>query len=1507
MTLYDQIVAELRANSSQLPDDKIQELAQEIVQQVDDQSALATLPDTVLAKKFVQLSPTIQVMIAENQSSIRDVAQYAFNVVIKQLTDDPRFTIPEQFRTDVYCPYPGLSSFTEKNADFFHGRQAEIDTFLETADRPFIAITGSSGVGKSSFIHAGVLPRLREEYGGHGVYCAFRFTADPNFLSGFTHVLSTWINKDQEQIFSQIISTDSGLADILNEMHFEKSRRVFLLLDQFEGIFVGNDDNKKRDRKRFLDNLDYIHNYSGLDWLTVVIVSRENYFEHEDYRAKKWLVEVIQRANMALEPLSTQQIKLAIEQPVNIFNQRQNENISFQTGLVDLIVRSFDKPGVSLPLVQYLLRLLWTEKHHLTHFHYNSLGGLELVLDRHANDIFERLDESDQMAAESLLLQLVGPGIAHEYTRKRVKLASLLAFKAPDEQKRTKKIIRLLSNEKSRIITERSIDEVIYLELTHEILLRQWGLLRTLIKTHRAVLLEREWLAQKAEQWHNTLVEGEQNGLGNTNFLYNRSELERANRYLMMPSSLQNDLLIRRCVGMSQSYRRRQVVRNLLLVVFLIALVVMGFLLFQRNADAQLTIVQETADANATAQASAEEAQATAQTEVTIQAEIGAKTATDVQARQLANESQIILEQSEHGGKDNITLSILLALESILRTPTIAGEAALIKGLQLHPNILKHLEVDGSVTGLQFTADGSKLIATTWIKSNTSPFDGFNNIFVFDTLSWEVEYEISSTSPRLGTWVIGSSDQPTFLFINDNQSWLGLSNDANTIFYDVNSGEPISQIGNNYGLTDICGSNSEIAILRNNKQAIVYNVLTGSEQFRYEENEGIITSVSIDQAGQQVAIVTTNVIVLRNLISMETLQFPNHDRTNAVAFSPDGQFLALKNESDQFQVWDLLNEDKPFVNMQDGNVSNALTDSDTNRFTVRDMNGNIYQWLRCLSRGIATENVSAVDGQIVVMDSTGNHNALIEYSTADEYSEVQFNNLSNQQTTSVKNYDFVVENAYFSPSSRYLALTGGYRFNLEPYGVSLEAQVFDFQANDIVYRLPHESPVISASFSPSARWIASGDVDGIIRVWEIVTDVNQFVQLQHLNPSGPLGSINRASSSKLDLLSSSSDGRFVATGSSLNFSVKLWNTEAGEPVTEINLQNAVSSIAFSPEGNWIATSERCFQICNGPISVNIWNLHGERIKQISFGPDSQEAKAYFNIDGSRLIIEVDNENLEIWQTNVWQQSLAFSNISQFVISDNGQYMAVAEVNGQYRIFDVNNIRELGQISDVSLLTFGSDGHILASVSNSGFIQLSKLSSQWENTFQIPVQSNIKELKFSSDGYWLLVVQDDDSIAVWNINEQRQVAISKDNGNISSVDFSLDNTQLIITVAEEQILYVWDFMGEEKDVVMQINGNKFSLFEDYLFTADANEISVWSIKTGREISRLQYDGLVLHFIINPDFLIATTDSGSAYISVWSQMALATEACSRLTRNFTQEEWNTYFSNEVYRKTCPNLDG
>ncbi len=79
---------------------------------------------------------------------------HSFPTRIKQAGDEDR------------SPYPGLAAFTEADAEFFFGREVEVvQMWRKLMSRRLLAVIGPSGVGKSSFLRAGVIPAKPEGWG----------------------------------------------------------------------------------------------------------------------------------------------------------------------------------------------------------------------------------------------------------------------------------------------------------------------------------------------------------------------------------------------------------------------------------------------------------------------------------------------------------------------------------------------------------------------------------------------------------------------------------------------------------------------------------------------------------------------------------------------------------------------------------------------------------------------------------------------------------------------------------------------------------------------------------------------------------------------------------------------------------------------------------------------------------------------------------------------------------------------------------------------------------------------------------------------------------------------------------------------------------------------------------------------------------------------------------------------------------------------------------------------
>ncbi len=75
-------------------------------------------------------------------------------------------------------PWLGLDSFTEETRSFFYGRDEEVAELARRVQRKLLTVLfGQSGLGKTSILRAGLVPRLRE-HGYCPIYVRIAYSAD---------------------------------------------------------------------------------------------------------------------------------------------------------------------------------------------------------------------------------------------------------------------------------------------------------------------------------------------------------------------------------------------------------------------------------------------------------------------------------------------------------------------------------------------------------------------------------------------------------------------------------------------------------------------------------------------------------------------------------------------------------------------------------------------------------------------------------------------------------------------------------------------------------------------------------------------------------------------------------------------------------------------------------------------------------------------------------------------------------------------------------------------------------------------------------------------------------------------------------------------------------------------------------------------------------------------------------------------------------------------------------
>jgi hypothetical protein len=147
------------------------------------------------------------------------------------------------------CPYPGLRPFRADEAVVFFGRDEQVDQLLEQLGRQrLLAVVGTSGCGKSSLVHAGLIPALGTglmgSAGARWAVATMRpgdrplrrlaeALLDPAVLG------PAWSDLDHPtaQLHAALQRSPLGLAEVLDETPLPGGRNLLLLVDQFEELF----------------------------------------------------------------------------------------------------------------------------------------------------------------------------------------------------------------------------------------------------------------------------------------------------------------------------------------------------------------------------------------------------------------------------------------------------------------------------------------------------------------------------------------------------------------------------------------------------------------------------------------------------------------------------------------------------------------------------------------------------------------------------------------------------------------------------------------------------------------------------------------------------------------------------------------------------------------------------------------------------------------------------------------------------------------------------------------------------------------------------------------------------------------------------------------------------------------------------------------------------------------------------------------------------------------------
>ncbi len=1169
------------------------------------------------------------------------------------------------------CPYPGLASFGREQARWFFGRDQLTSKLIARLDERLRAggvqvVVAPSGAGKSSLLHAGLLPMLGNgALPGSNRWPTIVFTPTAHPLAALSTQIAALIDVDPTTLAEKLAADLPSVGAVLRQVLLkciggeDSGARVVVVVDQFEELFTLCTDDQQR--RTFIELLFQLASpRSGTEagaqalGLVVVGVRADFYAACANYSHLRTALEDNQ---LVVGPMSDTELRAAILYPA------RNVGLDVETGLVELLLRDLGDTATTtggsgmtsyeagrLPLLAHALRATWQQRHGhtLTVDGYRTTGGIHRAVATSAEGVFTGLDPAGQHAARTLFLRLTKIGDGSEDTRRRVSRTDLLrgldhGSVGPVVDAFTRG--RLLTQEQDTV------------EITHEALLRAWPRLRQWIDTDRAGNLIRQELDEAATVWDRERRD--------TAGLYRGSRLEAA-RTWAASNAHEGDLSPAASAFLAAStaheHRAARFRRAVLVVLAVFALVASGAaaVALQQSATAQRE--SDTATFNhVTAQADRLRS-----TDVSLAAQLGLTAyrmrPTPEQRTALVTLGNTALSTPLTGHTSGVDAVVFSPDGRTLASGSADGTVRLWNVTDPAHSTPLGPPLTGHTQDVVFSPDGRTLASGSddhtvrlWNVTDPAhpiplgpPLTGRTDSNFVDVVAFSPDGHTlaSNANQTVRLWNVTDPAHPIPL----GQPLTGHTNYVNAVAFSPD------------GRTLATGGADQTVRLWNVTDPAhptpLGQPLTGHNAWIY--------AVTFSPDGHTLASSGDQAVRLWNVTDPAhptPRGQPLTGHTNAVfavAFSPDGNTLASGSADHTVLLWNMTDPAHPTPLVGQSlightNVVNAVAFSPDGRTLATgsaDHTVRLWNMPHALITG-HTSDVLAVafssDGRTL---ATG----------------------SSDQTVRLWN---VTDPTHPTPLGQ--PLTG------------------------------HTDRVAAVAFSPDGHTLATGSSDRTVRLWN-VTDPT--------HPT-PLGQPLTGHTDRVTALAFSPDGHTLATGSS-DQTVRLWNvtdpahpTPRGQPLTAPTVW--VTAVAFSPDGHTLATGS------HDP-TVRLWNVtdpvHPTQLGPPLTGHTNKVHAVAFSPDGHTLASGSDDQTVRLWNvtdpahSTSLGQPLTGHGIYAVAFSPDGHTLATGSGDQTVRLWNVTNPAHpttvgplTGHAGGVVAVAFSPDGHTLASGSNDQTVQL----------------------------------------------------------------------------------------------------------------------------------------------------------------------------------------------------------
>jgi len=306
----------------------------------------------------------------------------------------------------------------------------------------------------------------------------------------------------------------------------------------------------------------------------------------------------------------------------------------------------------------------------------------------------------------------------------------------------------------------------------------------------------------------------------------------------------------------------------------------------------------------------------------------------------------------------------------------------------------------------------------------------------------------------------------------------------------------------------------------------------------------------------------------------------------------------------------------------------------------------------------------------------------------------------------------------------------------------------------------HRNAVLSVTLSRDGRTLASGGIDGTVRLWNVADPAHASARL------GPL----TAGKDAVRTVAASPDGRILASAG-IDSTVRLWNiseatapAQLGQPLPHTD---GVRTVAFSPDGSTLATGGR-------DRTVHLWDIHDparpEPLGEPLPGNTADVVSLAFSPDGATLASGGWDHSVHLWDVTTRGNPRPLGSslpghrdvVWTVGFTPDSRILVTGSADRTVRLWDLtdrNAPKELGAPltgyrDAVWCSAVSPDGTLLAIGSADGTVRFWDVSRPAGPAALTPPldthHGKVESIAFSADGALLVTAGSDAAIRLWQL-------------------------------------------------------------------------------------------------------------------------------------------------------------